>query len=96
MIRAVVKARARSFETRISASDGATSLDDALVHESRFYHEGAWHDAPIYDREPAQRRHEVPGPCIVSEMDSTTVVLPGYTRHRRCRRQPADQPQLIN
>ncbi|MEE4107885.1 MAG: hydantoinase/oxoprolinase family protein [Halieaceae bacterium] len=78
MIRAVVKARARSFETRRGV-DGATSLDDALVHESRFYHDGAWHDAPIYDRNRLSDGMAVPGPCIISEMDSTTVVLPGHS-----------------
>jgi N-methylhydantoinase A len=78
MIRAVVKARARSFETRRGV-DGASSLDDALVHESRFYYDGAWHDAPIYDRNRLSDGMAVPGPCIISEMDSTTVVLPGHS-----------------
>jgi N-methylhydantoinase A len=78
MIRAVVKARARSFETR-EGVEGVTSLDDALVHESRFYHDGAWHEAPIYDRNKLGDGMAVPGPCIISEMDSTTVILPGHT-----------------
>jgi len=78
MIRAVVKARARRFETQ-EGVDAAGGLDDALVHESRFYHDGAWHETPIYDRRRLGDGMAVPGPCIVSEMDSTTVVLPGHT-----------------
>jgi N-methylhydantoinase A len=77
MIRAVVKARAsRVVGARLAESGG--DLSTALVHDSRFYFEGAWHDAPIYDRGRLGVGQEVPGPCIVSEMDSTTVVLPGY------------------
>ncbi|MEM1190391.1 MAG: hydantoinase/oxoprolinase family protein [Pseudomonadota bacterium] len=77
MIRAVVKAAARALDAAGTGSGGGT-LKDALIHDSRFYFEGAWHDAPIYDRRRLGEGEEVPGPCIVSEMDSTTVVLPGY------------------
>ncbi|MEE4279645.1 MAG: hydantoinase/oxoprolinase family protein [Halieaceae bacterium] len=77
MIRAVVKAVARRLDS-VKVTQGEGSLDAALVHASRFYHEGAWHDAPIYDRSRLSSGMFVPGPCIVSEMDSTTVVLPGY------------------
>ena len=78
MIRAVVKAAARRVDAP-AAGPTEGSLGDALVHDSRFYHEGAWHDAPIYDRRRLHAGLTVPGPCIVLEMDSTTVVLPGYT-----------------
>ena len=33
---------------------------------------------PIYDRNKMQTDLQIPGPAIVSEMDSTTVILPGY------------------
>lgn len=78
MIRAVVKAAARKIADR--QSDKAEgSLADSKIHDSRFYFEGAWHAAAIYDRDRLHSGLEVPGPCIVAEMDSTTVVLPGYT-----------------
>ena len=35
-------------------------------------------EAVIYDRNKLHEGLTVPGPAIVSEMDSTTVVLPGY------------------
>ena len=47
--------------------------------DSRFYFEGAWHEAPIYNRDKLHTDLAVDGPAIVLEMDSTTVVLPGYT-----------------
>jgi len=77
MIRAVVKAKARTPDSKSAGSEGG-HLEDALVHASRFYFEGAWHDAPIYDRSRLATGTAVPGPAIVSEMDSTTVVLPGH------------------
>jgi N-methylhydantoinase A len=77
MIRAVVKAAARKVADKRAAA-GEGTLADATLHSSRFYFEGAWHDAPIYDRDQLHSGLDVPGPCIVAEMDSTTVVLPGY------------------
>ena len=53
-------------------------LKDCIVHESKFYYEGAWHDAPLYDRAKLHTGIVVPGPSIVMEMDSTTVILPGH------------------
>ena len=61
-----------------TASDTSVTLEDCLFHQSRFYYEGEWHDAPIYWREKLHSGLEIAGPAIVMEMDSTTVVLPGY------------------
>ncbi len=77
MIRAVVKAKAKAIAEQTVGEAGA-SLEDCVMHETRFYYEGAHHDATIYDRGKLHQGLVVPGPAIVSEMDSTTVVLPGY------------------
>ncbi|MEE4659049.1 MAG: hydantoinase/oxoprolinase family protein [Halieaceae bacterium] len=77
MIRAVVKARAGTIAEQTVGSAGAT-LEDCKLHDTSFYYEGAHHDAVIYDRSQLHQGLVVPGPAIVSEMDSTTVVLPGY------------------
>lgn len=77
MIRAVAKARARAIaELRLGTA--GTTLEECRIHESRFYHDGGWHDIYIYDRNKLHEGLVVPGPAIVGEMDSTTVVLPGY------------------
>ena len=34
--------------------------------------------APIYDRGALRPGHRFSGPAVVTEFDSTTVVLPGY------------------
>ena len=77
MIRAVVKARARAIAELTVGQEG-TTLEESRLHDTRFYYEGQYHDAVIYDRNKLHEGLVVPGPAIVSEMDSTTVVLPGY------------------
>jgi N-methylhydantoinase A len=77
MIRSVVKARARAI-AEMTVGQAGTSLADCRLHDTRFYYEGQYHDAVIYDRNRLSEGLTVPGPAIVSEMDSTTVVLPGY------------------
>ncbi|MEQ8517221.1 MAG: hydantoinase/oxoprolinase family protein, partial [Chromatocurvus sp.] len=77
MIRAVAKARTRTIEAA-TAGDASAKLEDCIIHQSRFYVEGEWHDINIYNREKLHEGLTVNGPAIVLEMDSTTVVLPGY------------------
>ena len=77
MIRAVVKAAAREM-TDADIGEGGASLQDCKIQDSKFYHEGAWHAASVYNRDRLQSGHTIDGPAIVLEMDSTTVVLPGY------------------
>jgi N-methylhydantoinase A len=77
MIRAVVKARSAEITAGTVGSAGA-SLEDCLMHRSQFYYDGQSHDAPIYARAKLHEGMVVPGPAIVIEMDSTTVILPGH------------------
>ena len=78
MIRAVVGASV-TLKADISIPKGSGDISGALIHQSRFFYEGDWHDAGIYDRGRLGAEDVVAGPAIVSEMDSTTVVLPGYS-----------------
>jgi len=77
MIRAVAKARAKAI-AELTMGQPGTTLDQCRIHDSRFYHDGQWHDIVIYARNKLHEGLVVPGPAIVGEMDSTTVVLPGY------------------
>ena len=77
MIRAVVKARAKAIAELRMGEEG-TTLEECKLHQTSFYYEGEHHDAAIYDRNKLHEGLVVCGPAIVSEMDSTTVVLPGY------------------
>ena len=77
MIRAVAKAKAAPIADFIVGEEGV-SLEDCVIHDSRYYHDGEWHDANIYDRGRLHKGLLIPGPAIIIEMDSTTVVLPGH------------------
>ena len=77
MIRAVAKARTQAI-AELRRGEAGTTLEECVLHQSKFFYEGAWHDALIYDRDKLHEGLEVAGPAIVSEMDSTTVVLPDY------------------
>ena len=77
MIRAVARAVAQSIAGK-KIGDAGASLTDCEIQDTRFFYEGEWHEGKIYDRNKLHTGLVVPGPSIVSEMDSTTVVLPGY------------------
>ena len=77
MIRAIVKVAQAEIKSSANISSDS-SLEDAVIQDSRFYHEAQWHEAKIYDRNKLHSKHLIPGPAIVSEMDSTTVILPEH------------------
>jgi len=78
MIRAIVKATNTLTADLKQVSDKVSDLNDAKMHDSKFYHGQAWHDATIYDRGKLGVGTEIPGPAIIVEMDSTTLVLPDH------------------
>lgn len=50
----------------------------ASVGNSTVHYQGADHNAKIYDREYLCSGDLIPGPAIIAEMDSTTLVLPKH------------------
>jgi len=77
MIRAIVKAKTKTLSD-LKVGTGGTVLEDSRLHDTRYYYDGDWYDAVIYDRDKLHEGLIVHGPAIIIEMDSTTVVLPGY------------------
>jgi N-methylhydantoinase A len=77
MIRAIVKARSKAIAELLTGEAG-TTLEDCKIQDSRFYYDSTWHDITIYARGKLHEGLRIPGPAIVNEMDSTTVILPGY------------------
>lgn len=78
MVRAIATAKSQSLPAPPQA-DSRYTLSDSKLAESEIYYEGQYHDAVIYDRSKLHQALSVNGPAIICEMDSTTVVLPGYT-----------------
>ena len=77
MIRAIVRVRQKAL-AELETGSADARLEDCKVQDSRYYYEGTWHDAVIYAREKLREGLVAPGPAIICEMDSTTLILPGY------------------
>jgi N-methylhydantoinase A len=45
---------------------------------ARIWVDGGWQDAARYDRALLRAGDVISGPAIVTEMDSTTLILPGH------------------
>ncbi|MGH3010301.1 MAG: hydantoinase/oxoprolinase family protein [Gaiellaceae bacterium] len=57
---------------------GAADASGAVIDEHEVYFQGEWLPTRIYDRAKLRPGHRIEGPAIVTEFDSTTVVLSGY------------------
>jgi N-methylhydantoinase A len=58
---------------------GAGDASDAVVDEHEVYFQGEWLPTRIYERGRLRPGRRVEGPAVVTEFDSTTVVLAGYS-----------------
>ena len=60
-------------------TSGSSDASHAVTESHQVYFAGNWHPTTIYDRSKLQPGNEIAGPAIVTEFDSTTVILPGYS-----------------
>ena len=69
-------------ELPIKTLDKATSTNppESLVSSKTdlIFQGREFPDSPVWDRLGLKNGHTVLGPCIISEMDSNTVILPGF------------------
>jgi len=77
-LRAVALGQGASLKLAEANMDGA-SPKPAQVDEHKIYFDSKFLSTPIYDRAKLQPGNRLTGPAIVTEMDSTTVVLPNFT-----------------
>ena len=67
-------------EITVSGAVGAAVGDGAALKGSRrAWFDGAFHDAPVYDRYRLKPGDSVPGPAIIEEREATTIIAPGDT-----------------
>ena len=78
-LRAVVQGQERAFLNTEAGQGNAVVDANAIVAKTRIYADGQWHDASLYDRAKLHPQNTIPGPAIISEMDSTTLILPEHT-----------------
>src|SRR3954470_19684058 len=76
-LRAAVTGRAPNVAAP-SLPAGFAAAAAARYDTTRVYVDGAWTDAGVYARARLQAGNVVEGPAVVTEMDSTTLVLPGH------------------
>ena len=62
-----------------SIPSGGADPAPAHVHTTEIWVDGAFADAHIYDRTLLLAGNVITGPAIITEMDSTTLVLPGHS-----------------
>lgn len=76
-LRAVALGKGVSLNLPEEELEGDSSKH-ALSDEHRIYFDGKFLSTPIYDRAKLRPGNRMNGPAIMTEMDSTTVILPGF------------------
>lgn len=76
-LRAVVQGAEKSF-INPETSKGSADSSAARIQPTRIYADGAWREGYIYDRAKLKPGNKVAGPAVVTEMDSTSVILPDH------------------
>ncbi|MFP6707934.1 MAG: hydantoinase/oxoprolinase family protein [Alphaproteobacteria bacterium] len=76
-LRALVQGRESAAKAQTLQTGGADASAAAYMDTAVFV-EGRDLPAKIYDRENLLAGNLIPGPAIVTEMDSTTLILPGH------------------
>lgn len=77
-LRAVALGKGASLKLAEAEIDTA-SPQHARTDEHQVYFDGQFLATSIYDRTKLRPGNQMKGPAIITEMDSTTVVLPGFT-----------------
>jgi N-methylhydantoinase A len=62
----------------LTLAEGGTDPKAALTSTTKIYVSGKWEEANVYDRTKLLAGNVVAGPAIVTEMDSTTLILPQH------------------
>jgi 5-oxoprolinase (ATP-hydrolysing) len=74
-LRAVALSTIESKPPRVAVSAGERGPESST---RRIFHRGSWLDASLRERRGLQPGDRVEGPAIITQVDSTTVVLPGH------------------
>lgn len=76
-LRAIVQGKATIVEAE-TIGQGNEDPSAARIAEQEIYADGTDHTATIYDRSKLLAGNRIAGPAIVTEMDSTTLILPEH------------------
>jgi len=76
-LRAIVQGR----ETLAGAgriAEGTADAAAAKVADEKIFADGEWREAVVYQRDLLKSGNIIAGPAIVTQLDSTTLILPGH------------------
>ena len=76
-LRAVTEGRATEVKAHLVDEGGIDAAAAAIGGHSIFV-DGSDHEAVLYDRDALRAGNRITGPAVITEMDSTTLILPGY------------------
>jgi N-methylhydantoinase A len=76
-LRAIVQGR-ETTATLERLPEGGPDPSEALVGKTQIFVDGAEHHTAIYDRVRLKSGNRITGPAIVTQMDTTTLVLPDH------------------
>jgi N-methylhydantoinase A len=76
-VRAIVQGPEPNVQPE-TVGEGGRDASGALIETTTVFVEGAEHEAKIYDRTKLKAGNVLPGPAIVAQMDTTTLILPGH------------------
>jgi N-methylhydantoinase A len=62
-----------------SVARGTADASAARIETATVFVDGADHEAGVYDRTKLLAGNVIPGPAIVAQMDTTTLILPGHS-----------------
>ena len=77
-LRAVAQGATTSLEPIAIAMAASDDPAEARIADTTMWVDGGEHQAPVYGRSALKAGHRMIGPAIVSEMDSTTLILPDH------------------
>jgi N-methylhydantoinase A len=76
-LRAIVQGPSPNVRAE-TVSKGGKDASAALIEKTTIFVDGSNHEAGIYDRNKLLAGNVIPGPAIVAQMDTTTLILPGH------------------
>ena len=77
-IRVIGRGTIKGVTLAESANGAGEDASGAVLREERVFFGGEWVETPVYDRGGLRPGNVVPGPAIVAQDDTTTVIEPGY------------------
>lgn len=76
-LRAVVLGQPTNVSAE-SIRSGSEDASGAIIDDHSIFYEGRDHPSQLYDRSKLAAGNKIPGPAVIMEMDSTTVILPDH------------------